>query len=45
MLSTEENTMLTQTDRDTPMGELFRRFWMPAILSDELPGATVLPFA
>ena len=43
MLSAEENAMLTQTDPDTPMGELFRRFWMPAMLADELPGADCPP--
>ncbi len=29
---------LVQTDRGTPMGELFRRYWIPAMLSRELPG-------
>ncbi len=43
MLSAEDNAMLTQTDPGTPMGELFRRFWMPAMLSDELPGADCPP--
>lgn len=33
----EENTILTRTDAGTPMGRLFRRFWMPALLSEELP--------
>lgn len=37
MLSQEENALITQTDRGTPMGEYFRRFWMPALLSWELP--------
>jgi phthalate 4,5-dioxygenase len=36
MLSKEENELLTRTGPGTPMGELFRRFWMPALLSDEL---------
>jgi phthalate 4,5-dioxygenase len=43
MLSIEENQMLTETDPGTPMGELFRRFWMPAMLSEELPGADCPP--
>jgi phthalate 4,5-dioxygenase len=43
MLSAEDNAMLTQTDPGTPMGDLFRRFWMPAMLSDELPGADCPP--
>jgi phthalate 4,5-dioxygenase oxygenase subunit len=43
MLSIEENQILTETDPGTPMGELFRRFWMPAMLSEELPGADCPP--
>jgi phthalate 4,5-dioxygenase len=37
MLSKEENALISQTDRGTPMGEYFRRFWMPVLLSSELP--------
>jgi phenylpropionate dioxygenase-like ring-hydroxylating dioxygenase large terminal subunit len=37
MLSKEDNDILTQTDRGTPMGELFRRFWVPVLLSEEIP--------
>lgn len=37
MLSAEDNELLTRTNRGTPMGELFRRFWMPALLSREVP--------
>ncbi len=37
MLSAADNDLLTRTGPDTPMGELFRRFWMPALLSQELP--------
>jgi phthalate 4,5-dioxygenase len=37
MLSKEDNDMLTQTDRGTPMGEVFRRFWIPVLLSEEVP--------
>ena len=36
MLTTEENTRLTQTGPGTPMGNLFRRFWLPALLSEEV---------
>lgn len=36
MLSTEENKLLTQTGPGTPMGELFRRFWLPALIPNEL---------
>ncbi len=43
MLSREENNMLTQTGKGTPMGELFRRFWLPALLSEEIPSADCPP--
>jgi len=39
MLSPAENALLTQTNAGTPMGELFRRFWLPAMLPSELPRA------
>jgi phenylpropionate dioxygenase-like ring-hydroxylating dioxygenase large terminal subunit len=34
---------LTNTDPGTPMGELFRRFWIPVALSEELPGPDCTP--
>ncbi|HEY7164818.1 MAG TPA: Rieske 2Fe-2S domain-containing protein [Candidatus Binatia bacterium] len=37
MLSREENELLTRTDAGTPMGELMRRYWLPALLSSEIP--------
>jgi phthalate 4,5-dioxygenase oxygenase subunit len=37
MLSASDNELLTRTGADTPMGEFFRRFWMPVLLSQELP--------
>jgi phenylpropionate dioxygenase-like ring-hydroxylating dioxygenase large terminal subunit len=37
MLKKTENDMLTQTGPDTAMGRLFRRYWIPALLSEELP--------
>jgi phenylpropionate dioxygenase-like ring-hydroxylating dioxygenase large terminal subunit len=36
MLTVEDNEMLTRTGPGTSMGVLFRRFWMPALLSEEL---------
>jgi len=36
MLSAEDNELLTRTDRGTPMGEYFRRFWQPVALSREV---------
>ena len=37
MLSQQENEYLTTTNRGTPMGELFRRYWQPFLLKSELP--------
>lgn len=37
MLSVEENAYLTKTGPGTPMGNVFRRFWLPLLLSSELP--------
>jgi phenylpropionate dioxygenase-like ring-hydroxylating dioxygenase large terminal subunit len=36
MLSREENDLLTQTGPGTPMGEVMRRYWIPALLSWEI---------
>ena len=38
MLNAEDNQMITQTGPGTPGGELFRRYWQPVALSEELPG-------
>ena len=43
MLSPEDNTRLTRTGPDTPMGNVFRAYWMPALLSRELPEADCPP--
>lgn len=37
MLTKEQNDLLTQTGPGTPMGEMFRRYWIPALLSEEIP--------
>ena len=37
MLSAHDNELLTRTGAGSPMGELFRRFWMPVLLASELP--------
>ena len=37
MLSQQENKLLCQVGPGTLMGDLFRRFWLPALLSSELP--------
>jgi phthalate 4,5-dioxygenase len=36
MLSHELNERLSRTGPGTPMGELFRRFWLPAVVANEL---------
>jgi nitrite reductase/ring-hydroxylating ferredoxin subunit len=43
MLSHEENTLLTQTNPGTPMGDYFRRYWLPALLASELPAPDCPP--
>jgi phthalate 4,5-dioxygenase oxygenase subunit len=37
MLRQEVNELLTQTGPGTPMGDLFRQYWLPALLAEELP--------
>jgi phthalate 4,5-dioxygenase len=37
MLAKEENELLTRTNAGTPMGELIRQYWVPALLSEEIP--------
>ncbi|MPZ15023.1 MAG: Rieske 2Fe-2S domain-containing protein [Chloroflexi bacterium] len=44
MLTKEESDLLTLTGHGTLCGELMRRYWQPAALSEELPpGAAPLP--
>ncbi len=43
MLSREENELLTRVGPGTPMGATLRRYWMPALLSWELPEADCPP--
>ena len=37
MLSTEENELLCRVGPGTPMGKLMRQYWLPGLLSSELP--------
>ena len=37
MLSAEENRLLTDISPGAPMGELVRRYWIPVMMSEELP--------
>jgi len=39
----EQNELLTRTGAGTAMGELFRRYWIPALLSEELPEPDCAP--
>jgi phenylpropionate dioxygenase-like ring-hydroxylating dioxygenase large terminal subunit len=43
MLKKEQNELLTRTQAGSPMGELFRRYWLPALLSSELPNPDCPP--
>lgn len=36
MLSKEDNEILTRVGPGTPMGNLLRRYWIPACLSAEI---------
>ena len=36
MLTQERNKFVTETGAGTPMGELFRRYWIPFLLSEEV---------
>ncbi len=37
MLSREDNELLCKVGRGTPMGTLLREYWIPALMSSELP--------
>ena len=37
MLRKEQNDLLTQTGPGTSMGQLFRSYWLPVLMADELP--------
>jgi phthalate 4,5-dioxygenase len=39
MLSKEDNELVTRVGPGTPMGNLMRQYWLPAMLSSELPHA------
>lgn len=43
MLSHQENEKLTRVGLDTPIGGLFRRFWVPVMLASELPAPDCPP--
>src|ERR1700691_6505340 len=37
MVRKEQNELLTRTGPGTPMGQMFRSYWLPALLAEELP--------
>ncbi len=43
MLSKDDNERLTRVGAGTPMGNVFRRYWLPALLASELPKADGAP--
>src|SRR5438093_6572966 len=43
MLSKEDNALVTQCGPDAAMGRMLRRYWVPALLSEEVPGPDCPP--
>src|SRR4030088_1515354 len=43
MLSKHDNELITRVGPGTPMGNLMRRYWLPALLSEELPEPDCAP--
>jgi phenylpropionate dioxygenase-like ring-hydroxylating dioxygenase large terminal subunit len=43
MLTQEDNQLLTRTGPGTPMGQLLRRYWIPALLAEEIPAPDCPP--
>ena len=43
MLSRDDNELLTRIEPGTPMGSLFRRYWIPALLSEEISQTDCAP--
>lgn len=44
-ISLEEQELLVRTGPGTPMGEVFRRYWMPAFVAERLPEPDCPPIA
>jgi phthalate 4,5-dioxygenase oxygenase subunit len=44
-ITREENELLTRTGPGTPMGRLFRQYWIPAMLAERLPEPDGAPIA
>ena len=43
MLNPRENELITRVGPGTPMGDLYRRFWLPVLVADELPEPDCVP--
>src|SRR5829696_3355353 len=43
MVSKAENEMITRVGPGTPMGNVLRRYWMPALLAEDLPSPDCPP--
>src|SRR3989337_1307147 len=43
MLSQADNELLTRVGPGTPMGDMMRQYWLPAMLSEELPAPDCPP--
>ena len=43
MLSQRDNELITRVGPGTPMGDLYRRFWLPVLLAEELPTPDCTP--
>src|SRR5215208_5479985 len=43
MLSIQDNDTLCRVGKGTPMGDLMREYWIPAVRSDELPSPDCPP--
>ena len=43
MFTEKQNALLTQTNRGTPLGEVMRRYWIPALLTEEIPEPDCAP--
>ena len=43
MLTKEDNELLSRVGPGTPMGNLMRQYWLPAMKSDELPSPDCPP--
>jgi phthalate 4,5-dioxygenase len=44
MLNASDNELLTQISPGTPMGDLIRQYWLPALASADLAEADSKPF-